>query len=1072
MGHQKRLQLYHSTAAANGVPKQHRRRHVVFLCDSAAHHSLILPFRELFAAQTKDASLSFRLVELRIEPSRARFDLGHLKEELERCRLLEQADPMTEVLPVAVLTAGSNVTGLLNPFEETNVLIHGYGGLCCWDFAGAMGHAAIDFNPSTNYAGRIDVGFFSPHKLLGGPGASGFLVIKKALMGNDVPSSPGGGVVFFVSNEGHSYIHNAEEREEGGTPNVVGDIRAGLVYRLYASLPITSITSREHSMVAYVMRHWSMHKKIDILGPAAIQSDLPLVDQRTAVVAFLVRYSPSWEDSSVDGSQWSGLYLHHQFVVALLNDLFGIQTRGGCACAGPLSQYLLGLPDEQTRAFERALEKTGQEILRPGFVRASLHFSMSWDDVEAVTQSVLWVADLGWRFLPAYTFVPETGEWVHRNFSFQNTRNWLSTLSILPAASPAVPSIDAPVEAESSRPGKNPKQLVGAVSVLGGQTDGQQLKAHLKKALAGLKKPSESKLPPPPTAAPMSELEEAWKRRAISTASGAGDGKADPKEDAAASRFPRSSPPASQRGTAGIRPSIGSRSQDLSKFGAFIKKPSIPFLRQSTALATTPEPKPSHPSQSDVSETVSRSVEPLDGDEVPSEGKAAPVRQASFTALGDVADPPAPRSVAPAHVPDYFDALMAANHAIVTSLYDTPQSSTYLKTASGLPGFPEEYRHLVWFPLPADAAAVMTAGSSATLTSRVPPFVVRRFDGCEAARPHPLCGESSEELPGVPTYVPTDDSDVPAKEDDPPPQRDAKGYLKIPRHLRHRVGSAIREFSMIREGDRLLVGLSGGKDSLTLLHVLRDAQRRSPVKFELSAATVDPQTPEYCPQPLVPYLKTLGIPYHMLSYPIIELAKTHMQKESICAFCSRMKRGLLYSCMPQHNYNVLVLGQHLDDICESFLMSAFHNGSLNTMKAHYVIGKGDVRVCRPLIFVREKELAAFANATKLPVISDNCPACFAQPKERHRTKILLAQQEFEHPHIFQNLLQAVKPLIAISTVEEGRSTASSPAPADEAAFAEEMLVASSAQSHAENADFQAEQVLTVCGIGKRDCCNV
>ena len=236
-------------------------------------------------------------------------------------------------------------------------------------------------------------------------------------------------------------------------------------------------------------------------------------------------------------------------------------------------------------------------------------------------------------------------------------------------------------------------------------------------------------------------------------------------------------------------------------------------------------------------------------------------------------------------------------------------------------------------------------------------------------------------------------------------------FLKIARPLRRLVGKAIHDFSMIHEGDRLLVGVSGGKDSLTLVHVLRDLQRRSPTHFSLAAATVDPLTPEYNPSLLQTYFKNLGIPYHLLSVPIIQIAKKHMSRPSICAFCSRMKRGILYSFMKQNGFNVLVLGQHLDDICESFVMSAFQNGVLNTMKAHYVTSQS-LRVCRPLVYVREKVLAEFATLNHLPVIVENCPACFVAPKERHRVKLLLAQQEYEYPHIFQTLLRTLHPLLS------------------------------------------------------------
>eukprot|EP01069_Polyplicarium_translucidae_P005377 Polyplicarium_translucidae@DN2774_c0_g1_i1.p1 len=216
---------------------------------------------------------------------------------------------------------------------------------------------------------------------------------------------------------------------------------------------------------------------------------------------------------------------------------------------------------------------------------------------------------------------------------------------------------------------------------------------------------------------------------------------------------------------------------------------------------------------------------------------------------------------------------------------------------------------------------------------------------------------------------------------------------------------------MIQSGDRILVGVSGGKDSLSLLNALRELQARAPITFTLAAATVDPQTPEYDPKPLIPYIKAMGMQYHYLSQPLIEMAK-EKQPSSLCAFCSRMRRGILYSCMRKYDYNVLALGQHLDDLCESFVMSAFFNGNLHTMKANYRVTAGDLRVIRPLIYVRERTLSEFATENNLPVISDNCPACFSAPKQRLRAKMMLSQQEADNPTLFSSLLQTMRPLIA------------------------------------------------------------
>jgi len=252
-----------------------------------------------------------------------------------------------------------------------------------------------------------------------------------------------------------------------------------------------------------------------------------------------------------------------------------------------------------------------------------------------------------------------------------------------------------------------------------------------------------------------------------------------------------------------------------------------------------------------------------------------------------------------------------------------------------------------------------------------------------------------------------------------------------PKPLARAVGHTLVDFQMIQPGDRILIGLSGGKDSLTLLHVLRHIQRRAPLPFEFAAVTVDPMTESYRPDPLGPYLKALGVPWIVMSEPIVELAERHMGNDSFCAFCARMKRGLLYKACRDNGYNVLALGQHLDDLAESFLMSAFHQGRLETMKAHYRIDAGDLRVIRPLAQVRERQTRAFAEAHALPVISENCPACFAAPTERFRVKQLLAEQERLFPRLFKSLQKALLPLMREGLSEAARNDQALPAVACE-----------------------------------------
>ncbi|MDQ7016185.1 MAG: ATP-binding protein [Gammaproteobacteria bacterium] len=233
----------------------------------------------------------------------------------------------------------------------------------------------------------------------------------------------------------------------------------------------------------------------------------------------------------------------------------------------------------------------------------------------------------------------------------------------------------------------------------------------------------------------------------------------------------------------------------------------------------------------------------------------------------------------------------------------------------------------------------------------------------------------------------------------------------FPKNLLRPFGEAISDFDMIREGDRILIGLSGGKDSLSLLHLLKRLQQRAPVRFELAAITIDPQTADFDPSPLIPYLKAQKIDYHYQPYAIETLAQKHLGKKSYCAFCSRLKRGKIYQIAREQGYNVIALGQHLDDLAESFLMSAFFNGQLQTMKAHYRNDDGDLRIIRPLVYCREQQLADFAQMAKLPVIAENCPACFSKPQQRQRMKQLLAKQAAQHPTLFKHLRHTLQPLM-------------------------------------------------------------
>jgi len=244
-----------------------------------------------------------------------------------------------------------------------------------------------------------------------------------------------------------------------------------------------------------------------------------------------------------------------------------------------------------------------------------------------------------------------------------------------------------------------------------------------------------------------------------------------------------------------------------------------------------------------------------------------------------------------------------------------------------------------------------------------------------------------------------------------PSSNQMKKKLQPPKKLLKSVSQAILQWNMIENGDRLLLGLSGGKDSLTLLHCLLAIKKKAPVNFTIACCTIDPLTPSFDPSPLIPYVESLGIEYHYIRSNIVEKAATAGKDggevDSLCAFCARLKRGSLYSCAREHKYNKLVLAQHLDDICESFLMSIFNNGLCRTMKANYEVDEGGLNVIRPLVYARESQCRDFAKQANLPVINENCPACFEEPKERARVKKLLSKEEGLNSSIFDNMRRAL-----------------------------------------------------------------
>jgi len=242
-------------------------------------------------------------------------------------------------------------------------------------------------------------------------------------------------------------------------------------------------------------------------------------------------------------------------------------------------------------------------------------------------------------------------------------------------------------------------------------------------------------------------------------------------------------------------------------------------------------------------------------------------------------------------------------------------------------------------------------------------------------------------------------------------------YKHPPKKMLRLIGRAVSDYAMIQEGDKVVLGLSGGKDSMTLLHVLMYLQAHAPIKFDLAAVTICPMIETFNPKPLEEYLKQLEVPYQIVEFPMEESAKKHMNGKSFCSWCARMKRGLLYSTVRNKGFNVLALGQHLDDLAESFMMSAFHEGKLNTMKACYQNDAKDIKVIRPLSYVRERATQDFSLKFNLPLITENCPACYEKPTQRQHMKELLKKEENNNPNLFKTLLSTMRPLMRSNEIK-------------------------------------------------------
>lgn len=820
-------------------------RPVVFI-GPYEHHSNLIPWRESGC-------------EIVMIPESKDFEV-----DCEALETLLQKKEYNNRMKMGTFSAASNVTGKVSDVDRIADILHRHGALAFFDYATAASYMPINMNPlpSSRYPSVASIAkdavFISPHKMIGGINTPGVLVVKKSLVSQtNPPKRSGGGTVFYVTSTGHRFLSNRIERFEGGSPNIAGIIRAGLVFlekrlidkkfTILSGADKNGIQKLDMDTHAYAVDYLSKNaKNIVLLGKEGSQQRLP-------IISFLVRFQ--------------NRFLHYNFVCAVLNDLFGIQSRGGCQCAGPYSQRLLGLSraedDKEIPTIENEeiesilLQYKGKvELWRPGYTRLCLPFKgLRSVEVDYVLKALCWISEHCWALMCQYRFSHKTGEWRHASRQGRplgSDRRWLSSYSGKRSGNSAD---------ENNLFSNRRNSLEGALSNADlvfntALRDRSSIAQSLKLSESSLSSGEEHE-----------RLETlrwfVYPRESALLLEGLSEGK-------------------------GHEPLAGALDPVNMKRSESINYPSISNLNDTDGIV---------PANKDSSETFSRlkSSEPED--------KKKSLRETINWGIG-------------------------------------------------------------------------------------------RIINTKALPDHP--GKTYEGSPKV-------------------PKKNKFKHVQPPPKLMRLMNQAIVQWNMVEDGDKILLGLSGGKDSLSLLHCLLEFKRKSPLQFSIEVCTIDPMTPSFDPSSLIGYVENLGLKYHYIRDEIIARAQSAGKDggnvSSLCSFCARMKRGNLYTCARENGCNKLALAQHLDDCAESLMMSIMHNGFLRTMKANYKIDAGDISVIRPLIYCRESVTTNFAKSAHLPIVNENCPACFEEPKERARIKKLLSREESMYPNFYDNIRRSIIPLM-------------------------------------------------------------
>jgi len=333
------------------------------------HHSNELPWRESGA----------KVVRIK-EAQDGGICLNDLESQLQAYK--------NTTLKIGSFSAASNVTGIIQEQDAVAALLHQHQALSFWDFAAGAPYMKVAMNSDVEGADK-DALFFSPHKLVGGPGTPGVLIIKRALLTNDRPSTVGGGTVSFVSRDNHTFLAPGERSEEAGTPAIIESIRAGLAFKVKSDIGDNAIEALEEKWSNLIKQKFDSNNAIEVLGnPNA---------KRLSITSFRVKTKFG--------------YLHHGLVVSLLNDLFGIQMRAGCSCAGPYGHDLLNIDEETSLELVDLIAQ--DKRFKPGWVRFNLNYFIAEEEAEFILKAIEFVAEHGLRLMSLYEYDQSTDLWLY-----------------------------------------------------------------------------------------------------------------------------------------------------------------------------------------------------------------------------------------------------------------------------------------------------------------------------------------------------------------------------------------------------------------------------------------------------------------------------------------------------------------------------------------------------------------------------------------------------------------------------------------------------------------------------------